>query len=310
MNFYIQLELEFVLVLLNYLILIIMLLISVAFITLMEQKILGGVQIRLGPNKVGYWGLLQPFADAVKLFVKEASIPRTSNLLLFIIIPFLSLFLVLRLWFVFPIKYGGIVFELSLIYFICVRGAGVFPILVAGWSSNSKYSLLGGFRAVAQIISYEVRLVMVLLRLVWIRGSFNFLDLIKNSEWCFGFFIFFPLRIVWFASRLAETNRTPYDFSEGESELVSGFNTEYRAGGFTLIFMAEYARIIFISLLFSLFFLRRSFFLLFLKGFMVSFIFIWVRGTMPRFRYDKLIFLAWKRFLPVSLFALCYYLAI
>lgn len=289
--------------------LIIFLLIRVAFITLIEQKILGGVQIRLGPNKVGFWGLLQPFADAVKLFVKEARVPRMGNIFLFFSIPSISLFIVLVLWLVFPIINRGLSFELGLIFFICVRGVRVFPILTSGWASNSKYSLLGGFRAVAQIVSYEVSLATVLLRLIWISNSFNLLNLIKNSYLSWGIFVFFPLGLVWFASRLAETNRTPYDFSEGESELVSGFNTEYRAGGFTLIFIAEYASIIFIRILFALFFIRRRVnIFLFLKGILVAFAFVWVRGTIPRFRYDKLIFLAWKRFLPVRLLALIYYL--
>ena len=274
----------------------------------MEQKVLGGLQIRLGPSKVGYWGLLQPFSDAVKLFVKEYTFPRVRNNGLFFFIPFLSLFIILVLWGVTPPNFGGVRFELGLFFFIAVRRFSVFPIIAAGWSSNSKYSLLGGLRAVAQIISYEVRLVTVLLRLIWVKRSLRFHQLMKFSFFSFGFF--FPLMLIWFASSLAETNRTPYDFSEGESELVSGFNTEYRAGGFTLIFIAEYARIIFISLLFVVFFLARGLNMFFyLKVFFVVFLFIWVRGTIPRYRYDKLINLAWKRFLPVSLISLFYYLS-
>lgn len=293
---------------LNYFINIILILISVAFVTLIEQKILGRVQIRLGPSKVGYWGLLQPFSDAVKLFFKEYTFPRVSNNFFFLIMPFLSLFLVLVLWAVAPTFYGGLRFELGLFFFIAVRRLAVFPILAAGWSSNSKYSLLGGLRAVAQIVSYEVRLATVLLRLIWIKNSLNLHLLIKSSF--FSFLFFFPLRLIWFASRLAETNRTPYDFSEGESELVSGFNTEYRAGGFTLIFMAEYARIIFMSLLFCIFFLSRGLTLFFIfKVFFVVFLFVWVRGTIPRYRYDKLMGLAWKRFLPASLICLFYYIS-
>lgn len=283
-------------------------LIAVAFVTLIEQKVLGGVQIRLGPSKVGYWGLLQPFSDAVKLFVKEYTFPRARNIFIFLIIPFLSLFLVLVLWIIFPTLFGGISFELGLLFFICVSSLAVFPILAAGWASNSKYALLGGLRGVAQIISYEVRLATVLLSLVWAKASLNLSILIKYSYFSVGFF--FPLILIWFASSLAETNRTPYDFSEGESELVSGFNTEYRAGGFTLIFIAEYARIIFMALLFSVFFfsVERSFFFI-LKTFFIVFIFIWVRGTMPRYRYDKLMGLAWKRFLPVRLVCLFYYIS-
>lgn len=191
----------------------------------------------------------------------------------------------------YPQTFGGFCFGLGLLFFVCLSRLAVFPILAAGWSSNSKYPILGGLRGVAQIVSYEVRLLTILLSLIWASNTLDFTEIQKNSGFSIGFF--FPLIIIWFVSRLAETNRTPYDFSEGESELVSGFNTEYRAGGFTLIFMAEYARIIFIGALFSIFFLFRvngaslAFFCL-----TVVFIFIWVRGTLPRYRYDKLINLA------------------
>ena len=292
--------------LLNYTILVVFVLICVAFVTLIEQKLLGGVQIRLGPSKVGYWGILQPFSDAVKLFAKEYTFPRVRNNILFLLIPFLSLFIMLSLWLVFPLGFGGFNFALGILFFVCLSRLAVFPILAAGWSSNSKYPMLGGLRGVAQIVSYEVRLLTILLRLIWARDSLEFIETRQNSRFYVGFF--FPLIIIWFVSSLAETNRTPYDFSEGESELVSGFNTEYRAGGFTLIFIAEYARIIFIGVLFRTFFLYRfnsCFFCFF--SLLVVYIFIWVRGTLPRYRYDKLINLAWKSFLPISLITLGYY---
>lgn len=309
MIYYIHLVLEIFSRFLTYIILVILLLVSVAFITLMEQNILGRIQIRFGPIKVGYLGILQPFADAVKLFVKETIFPYTRLISFFFLIPVLSLFLVLSLWLRIPLKFGGVNFEFRILYFICIRGAGTFPILAAGWASNSKYSLLGGLRAVAQIISYEVSLITVLLRFIWLRSSFDFFIIIRSSFFFINLLVYFPLRFIWFASILAETNRTPYDFSEGESELVSGFNTEYRAGGFTLIFMSEYARIIFIRILFSILFLSGGRgVLLVLKGFIIRFMFVWVRGTMPRFRYDKLINLAWKRFLPVRLLILMYFL--
>lgn len=290
-----------------YLFLIIVLLVRVAFVTLIEQKILGRVQIRFGPTKVGYWGLLQPFADAVKLFSKEIRSPWGTNVFYFFLGPFVSLFVVLFLWFLFPLNNGGFDFELGLIYFICLGGLGVFPIFLRGWASNSKYSLLGALRAIAQMISYEVSLSVVILRLVWVSGFFRLNKILNDSFLRLGFLFFFMLSFVWFASSLAECNRTPYDFSERESELVSGFNTEYSSGGFILIFLSEYARIIFIGLLFALFFLRRSanFFFIF-KTLVVVFFFIWVRGTLPRFRYDFLIGLAWKRFLPIRLCSLCY----
>nr|QFX74894.1 NADH dehydrogenase subunit 1 [Pleonexes koreana] len=300
---------EYITVILNYTLLVICVPVTVAFVALLEQKVLGGIQIRLGPSKVGYWGLLQSFADAVKLFLKEVSAPRMSNFSFFFCMPIMSLFLVLFLWVVFPLIFGGISFELGIFFFFCVSGVGVFPILVSGWTSNSKYSLLGGMRSVAQMISYEVSLAVVLLSLIWVSCSLNFLLIVENYKFCWGILIFLPLALIWFASSLAETNRTPYDFSEGESELVSGFNTEYSSGGFTLIFMAEYASIIFMSFLFSVFFLTSSVnMVLIIKGFLIVFLFIWVRGTMPRFRYDKLMYLSWKSFLPISLLCLYYYL--
>lgn len=275
----------------------------------MEQKILGGIQIRFGPTKVGYWGLLQPFADAVKLFCKEIRIPWGINIFYFFIGPFISLFIILFLWFLFPFSWGGFDFELGLVYFICLGGLGVFPIFLRGWSSNSKYSLLGALRAIAQIISYEVSLSVIILSLVWASGSFNLKVLLNNSFFSLGVFFFFLLSFIWFSSSLAECNRTPFDFAESESELVSGFNTEYRSGGFILIFLSEYASIIFMGLLFVLFFLRSARNIIFiLKVFIVVFFFVWVRGTLPRFRYDFLISLAWKSYLPISLCALCYYI--
>lgn len=302
-----QLIIEIIIIIINYIILLIFILITVAFVTLIEQKVLSAAQIRIGPVKVGWWGILQPFADAVKLFIKETRIPRIRNLLFFIIAPCLSLFIVLRLWLCLPNLFGGLRFEFRILYFICVRGIGVFPIIRSGWSSNRKYSLLGGLRAVAQIISYEVSLAVVLLRVIILRGSFSFKNIIVSFGSFIGVLLFFPLCLIWFVRRLAETNRTPYDFSEGESELVSGFNTEYSAGGFTLIFIAEYASIIFIRILFCVLFLTGSVLSIILKTVLLSFIFFWVRATLPRYRYDKLIYLAWKRFLPIRLFILCYY---
>nr|YP_010708716.1 NADH dehydrogenase subunit 1 [Caprella penantis]WCR50882.1 NADH dehydrogenase subunit 1 [Caprella penantis] len=297
-----------ILCIINYLVLMIFVLVCVAFVTLMEQKLLGGTQIRLGPTKVGYWGILQPFSDAVKLFTKEYTFPRVSNNTLFLLMPFFSLFLMLSLWMVIPVFFGGFSFSLGVLFFVCVSSLAVFPILAAGWSSNSKYPMLGGLRGVAQMVSYEVSLLTILLSLIWASNSLEFFEMQKNTEFSAGFF--FPLMMIWFVSSLAETNRTPYDFSEGESELVSGFNTEYSAGGFTLIFMAEYASIIFMGALFSIFFLfSLNFFFFCLMSLLVVFIFVWVRSTLPRYRYDKLMSLAWKSFLPISLMMLGYYVS-
>jgi NADH-ubiquinone oxidoreductase chain 1 len=186
---------------------------------------------------------------------------------------------------------------------LCCTRIGVYTVIIAGWSSNSNYALLGGLRAVAQTISYEVRLALILLSFVFLIGGYNFLYFITYQEYTWFLVICFPLALVWFASSLAETNRTPFDFAEGESELVSGFNVEYRSGGFALIFLGEYARILFIRILFTVIFLGSDIYsiLFFVKLSAVSFIFIWIRGTLPRFRYDKLMYLAWKSFLPFSL---------
>lgn len=287
----------------NYLILIICVLVAVAFVTLLERKILGYIQIRKGPNKVGYIGLLQPFSDAVKLFTKEQTIPIISNFIVYYLCPVFSLFLSLLVWRVIPYDVGLVRFNISILFFFCCLGIGVYRVIVAGWASNCKYSLLGRLRRVAQTISYEVRLALILLSFIILLGGFSLELFVKYQRHSWFILISLPLRMVWFASCLAETNRTPFDFAEGESELVSGFNTEYRRGGFALIFIAEYSRILFIRVLFVIIFIGRrpcrvSFYL---KSMLIAFVFVWVRGTLPRLRYDKLIYLAWKRFLPVSI---------
>ncbi len=294
---------ELIKISLSILVLIVLVLVRVAFVTLIEQKLLRSVSVRVGPNVVGWWGILQPFADAVKLFLKEGCNLRIVNRLIYQIIPIFSLRLILILWVVVPFNEGSIIFRYRIIFFICVRGFRVYPILLIGWSSNCKYSILGRLRRVAQIVSYEARLVIILLRVVYIRGRLRIEDYIKDQFIIWNIFIFLPLCGVWLASALAETNRTPYDFSEGESELVSGFNTEYRSGGFTLIFMREYARILFIRVVFSVLFISSGYISLscIIKSSIVACIFVWVRSTLPRFRYDKLIGLAWKRFLPLRL---------
>nr|YP_009758207.1 NADH dehydrogenase subunit 1 [Cristarma eulimene]QIN89972.1 NADH dehydrogenase subunit 1 [Cristarma eulimene] len=294
----------------NFLVLIICVLIGVAFVTLLERKILGYIQIRKGPNKVGFMGILQPFSDAVKLFTKEQMVPTVSNFLVYYMCPVFSLFISLLVWVVVPYEIGLMSFNLSILFFLCCLSMGVYSTMVAGWSSNCKYSLLGSLRAVAQTISYEVSLALILLSFVMLIGGFN-LNLFNQYQVNFWFIIIaFPLGMVWFSSCLAETNRTPFDFAEGESELVSGFNTEYGAGGFALIFMAEYASILFMSVLFVIFFLGSSPFsvMFYIKSVMVAFIFVWVRGTLPRLRYDKLMYLAWKSYLPLSINYLIFFL--
>nr|BDL61401.1 NADH dehydrogenase subunit 1 [Percnon planissimum] len=296
--------------LVNYLVLIVCVLIGVAFVTLLERKILGYIQIRKGPNKVGYLGLLQPFSDAVKLFTKEQINPTVSNFLVYYTCPVFSLFISLLVWAVMPYESGLMSFDLSILFFLCCLSMGVYSTMIAGWSSNCKYSLLGSLRAVAQTISYEVSLALILLSFVVMIGGFS-LELFNKYQNSFWFILIsFPLAMTWFSSCLAETNRTPFDFTEGESELVSGFNTEYGSGGFALIFMAEYASILFMSMLFVVLFLGGSPFsvLFYFKGVLMAFAFVWVRGTLPRLRYDKLMYLAWKSYLPVSINYLIFFL--
>nr|YP_010561865.1 NADH dehydrogenase subunit 1 [Chionoecetes bairdi]YP_010593364.1 NADH dehydrogenase subunit 1 [Chionoecetes opilio x Chionoecetes japonicus]QJS52755.1 NADH dehydrogenase subunit 1 [Chionoecetes opilio]UWV18221.1 NADH dehydrogenase subunit 1 [Chionoecetes opilio x Chionoecetes japonicus]UYX57826.1 NADH dehydrogenase subunit 1 [Chionoecetes bairdi]WAI96444.1 NADH dehydrogenase subunit 1 [Chionoecetes opilio x Chionoecetes japonicus] len=296
----------------NFLILIICVLIGVAFVTLLERKILGFIQIRKGPNKVGFMGLLQPFSDAVKLFTKEQTMPTMSNFLAYYLSPIFSLFLALLVWLVMPYEIGMFSFNMSVLFFFCCLSLGVYSTMVAGWSSNCKYSLLGSLRAVAQTISYEVSLALILLSFIMLVGGFSLELFNKYQENWWFMIISIPLSLIWFSSCLAETNRTPFDFAEGESELVSGFNTEYSSGGFALIFMAEYASILFMSVLFVIIFLGSSpcSAVFYFKGVMISFMFVWVRGTLPRFRYDKLMHLAWKSFLPTSINYLIFFVGL
>nr|YP_009739779.1 NADH dehydrogenase subunit 1 [Bactrurus brachycaudus]QIC54391.1 NADH dehydrogenase subunit 1 [Bactrurus brachycaudus] len=295
-----------------YLVMVVMVLVSVAFVTLLEQKVLGSMQIRVGPNKSGYWGLLQPMADAVKLFSKETGILTNTRAYMFLIPPLLSLLVSLSMWMLLPMGFGGLDFELGVVFFLCVSGLGVYTLLGMGWTSGCKYSMLGSLRAVAQLVSYEVSMAVVVLSVIWLCSSFKLIVLENSQKDVWGVVSFLPLALVWLASSLAETNRTPYDFAEGESELVSGFNTEYGAGSFMMIFIAEYASIMFLSVLFCLFFLGGSLlsFSFMCKVMMVVFLWVWVRGTVPRLRYDKLMYLAWKSFLPVSLCVFICYLSI
>nr|AVN68287.1 NADH dehydrogenase subunit 1 [Rhyparobia grandis] len=291
-------------------ILLICVMVGVAFLTLLERKVLGYIHIRKGPNKVGFVGVLQPFSDAIKLFTKEQTFPLSSNYISYYFAPVFSLFLSLLVWMIMPYISGLFSFELGFLFFLSCTSLGVYTVMIAGWSSNSNYSLLGGLRAVAQTISYEVSLALILLSFIFLVGSYSLMDFNDFQLWMWMIFLTFPLSLVWFTSCLAETNRTPFDFAEGESELVSGFNVEYSSGGFALIFLAEYASILFMSMLFCVVFLGGNVdsLMFYLKLSLISFLFIWVRGTLPRFRYDKLMYLAWKSFLPLSLNYLLFFL--
>nr|ALO70619.1 NADH deshydrogenase subunit 1 [Halyzia sedecimguttata] len=286
-----------------FLFLVLGVLVGVAFLTLMERKILGYIQIRKGPNKVGIIGILQPFSDAIKLFSKEQIFPYMANMLIFIFSPILNLLLSLLLWMSVPLYCYFFCFNFSVLFFFSISSLGVYTIMMSGWSSNSNYSLLGSMRAVAQTISYEVSMFLILLSFLCLILSLNLYNFMIFQKFTWLFFLNLPLSFMWFISSLAETNRTPFDFAEGESELVSGFNVEYSGVGFAFIFMAEYSNILFMSMISVLIFLGGDVYswLFFLKLVFLSFIWIWVRGTLPRYRYDKLMYLSWKVFLPVSL---------
>nr|YP_011004249.1 NADH dehydrogenase subunit 1 [Macrostylophora euteles]WPS93598.1 NADH dehydrogenase subunit 1 [Macrostylophora euteles] len=302
----------FLMMMVSMLLMIIMVLIGVAFLTLLERKVLSYIQIRKGPNKVGFMGILQPFSDAIKLFTKEQMYLNLSNYFMYYFSPVMSLFMALVVWLLIPSLYGGLVFNLGMLYFMCCLSLGVYMIMFSGWSSNSNYSMLGGLRSVAQTISYEVSLALIMMSLMFMIEGYN-LFMFQEYQYNMWFIFFmFPLGMMYFISCLAETNRAPFDFSEGESELVSGFNVEYSSGGFALIFLAEYASILFMSYVFVLMFLGGNFytFNFVIKVVIMSFMFIWVRGTMPRYRYDKLMYLAWKSFLPVALNYLLFFMVI
>lgn len=288
------------------LIIYIIALLGIAFFTLLERKILGYIQLRKGPNKVSIIGIPQPFADAIKLFLKEQSKPKIANIIPFIIAPSISLFLSLTLWSLSPHFHPSYFIPIRVAIFLCISRLNVYSTLGAGWFSNSKYALLGSLRRVAQTISYEVSISLILLRSLILIKNLSILNIFFSQT--YSPFIIFPILLFcWFTSCLAETNRTPFDFAEGESELVSGFNTEYRRGTFALLFIAEYANIIIISLFTSIFFFNHHYsplppnFILIIQTTIIASLFLWIRGTLPRIRYDLLINLTWKSFLPFSL---------
>nr|ATZ69786.1 NADH dehydrogenase subunit 1 [Conus pulcher] len=286
-------------------------LLAVAFFTLLERKGLSYIQLRKGPNKVGMMGLPQPIADAAKLLTKEIAKPTSANRSLYFVAPVFSFILALLLWQLYPSLYSLTYFKSGVLFFLCVSGMNVYGTLLAGWASNSKYALLGSLRAIAQTISYEVSMALILLFPLFLVGSFNFIEIKEAQEMIWFSFLMLPISLIWFTTCIAETNRAPFDFAEGESELVSGFNIEYGAAGFALIFLAEYANILVMSLFSSLLFFGGSSFIIIESdlGFMFkvlffAFAFIWVRGSYPRFRYDLLMGLTWKAFLPVALCSL------
>nr|YP_009342034.1 NADH dehydrogenase subunit 1 [Lophornis magnificus]AMJ17364.1 NADH dehydrogenase subunit 1 [Lophornis magnificus] len=292
---------------------IIPILIAVAFLTLVERKVLSYMQARKGPNIVGPFGLLQPMADGVKLFIKEPIRPSTSSPLLFIATPMLALLLAMTIWIPLPLPFSLADLNLGLLFLLAMSSLAVYSILWSGWASNSKYALIGALRAVAQTISYEVTLAIILLSIIVLTGNYTLNTLATSQEPLYLIFSSWPLAMMWYISTLAETNRAPFDLTEGESELVSGFNVEYAAGPFALFFLAEYANIMLMNTLTSILFFNPSMLnppyelfpiILATKTLLLSSGFLWIRASYPRFRYDQLMHLLWKNFLPLTL-ALC-----
>ena len=293
--------------LIKFIIILIPVLISVAYLTLAERKILGYSQNRKGPNVVGIYGLFQPLADGLKLFTKEIIIPNHVNIFLYFFSPILALSLSLMIWIIIPFNKNSMVldFNLGLIFIFSISSIGVYAILISGWSSNSKYAFIGALRAAAQMISYEVSIGLIIFSVILISGSFNLGSIISIQNKT-GYFLWslWPVAFMFFTSCLAETNRAPFDLTEGESELVSGYNVEYSSMSFALFFLAEYSHIIFMSFLFVIIFLGGNTLhdlILILKASLFIFIFVWVRTSFPRLRYDQLMTLLWKSYLPLSL---------
>nr|YP_010234009.1 NADH dehydrogenase subunit 1 [Rectidens sumatrensis]QTA71718.1 NADH dehydrogenase subunit 1 [Rectidens sumatrensis] len=276
-----------------------LILLGVAFFTLLERKALGYFQIRKGPNKVGIIGIPQPLADALKLFTKEWVMPLTSNFLPFIMTPTIMLTMALSLWQLFPSHKLTSFMVLGMLLFLSISSLTVYTTLMAGWSSNSKYALFGAIRAMAQTISYEVTMALIVFFYLFLSAKMDLISIRQINFQSLTLTLFLPLGLMWLTVILAETNRTPFDFAEGESELVSGFNIEYGGAGFAFLFMAEYSNILFMSMLTSCLLTGTLF-----MAVPTAIMFLWARATLPRYRYDLLMAMAWKSFLPLSLAAL------
>ena len=300
--------------LLCFLVLVVPILISVAYLTLAERKVMGSMQQRKGPNVVGFLGLLQPLADGLKLLLKETVIPTNASTFSFVFAPVLTLFLSLFGWALIPLSFTGfyVDVDISLLFIFAVSSLGVYGIILSGWSSNSRYAFFGSLRSAAQMVSYEVAIGLILVTVLVCVGSLNFFSIVLFQEFLFFFVPLFPIFFMFLVSILAETNRAPFDLPEAESELVSGYNVEYASMGFALFFLAEYSSMILMSSITTIIFIggwisifSKPFFLdSFIMAFKLSiilFFFIWVRASFPRYRIDQLMRLCWKVFLPISL---------
>ncbi|HVC58773.1 MAG TPA: NADH-quinone oxidoreductase subunit NuoH [Acetobacteraceae bacterium] len=297
--------------------LLVPLLIGVAYLTYAERKVLAAMQLRKGPNVVGWFGLMQPFADALKMLMKETVIPSGSNRVLFLMAPMLTFSLAMVAWAVIPVTDGWAIANINvgILYLFAISSLGVYGIIIAGWASNSKYAFLGAMRSAAQMVSYEVSMGFVLVTVLLCAGSLNLTDIVRAQTHLWFCIPLFPMFVVFFISSLAETNRAPFDLPEGESEIVAGFFVEYSAMSFALFFLGEYANMILMSAMTTILFLGgwlAPFGLapftwvpgvvwFVLKICLVLFFFLWVRATFPRYRYDQLMRLGWKVFLPLSL---------
>ena len=291
---------------------------AVAYLTLAERKVIGYMQIRIGPNRVGPYGLLQPIADGVKLLFKEIIVPSGSNKFLFILAPIMALAPSLAAWAVVPFADGMVLSNLNagLLYLLAMTSLGVYGIIIAGWASNSKYAFLGAVRSAAQIVSYEIAMGFALVCVLLASQSMNLGEIVQGQKGSYGLLNWyllplFPMFLVYLISGVAETNRAPFDMAEGESEIVAGFHVEYSGMAFALFFLAEYANMILIAFLTSIMFLGGwlspvpfipdSFVWLLGKVSFILFLFLWFRATFPRYRYDQLMRLGWKVFIPLTI---------
>ncbi|MEO5333954.1 MAG: NADH-quinone oxidoreductase subunit NuoH [Magnetococcus sp. YQC-5] len=287
----------------------------VTYITLAERKIIGYMQVRVGPNRVGFWGILQPLADAVKLLFKELLLPEKADWKVFLLAPALTLIPALVAWAVIPFSPGIVLADINvgILFILALSSMGVYGIIMAGWGSNNRFSFLGGLRSAAQMVSYEVSMGFTLIPVVLLAGSLNLTDVVNAQKDVWFVVPLLPMFVIYFISVVAETNRSPFDLPEAEAELVAGFITEYSAMASGLFFMGEYANMILVSFLGSILFLGGwlppvgflafipGIFWLAFKAMMLLFVFLWIRATFPRYRYDQLMRLGWKVFLPISL---------
>ena len=304
-------------IILKIILIILPLMIFIAYLTYFERRVIGAIQLRKGPNVVGPFGLFQPLADGLKLLTKETVVPTNSNKLIFLFSPILTFTLALVAWAVIPIDYDIVLSNINvgILYVFAISSLGVYGIIMAGWSSNSRYAFLGALRSAAQMISYEVSIGLIIINILLTVGSLNLTEIVLAQKNLWFFIPHFPVFLIFFISTLAETNRAPFDLPEAEAELVAGYNVEYSSLAFGLFFLGEYGNMILMSSLTTILFLGGwyppfdydflyfipGFFWFFLKVCIILFLFLWIRATLPRYRYDQLMRLGWKIFLPISL---------